>query len=103
MAESQEVKQVKQVNVTQVENQVEKKEVKKRVAKKQRKIVGVKDLEAEFGISGKQIRRHLRKMNENKKPRGPEPYQWYSDDPNYTKIRNNFKEIMKRKVTLHGK
>jgi len=66
-------------------------------------IVGVKDLEKEFKISGKQIRRHLRKMEENQKPRGPEPYQWYSDDPKFQAIRKNFQDILKRKVKLHGK
>jgi len=71
--------------------------------KSDRIIVGVKDLEKEFKISAKQIRRHLRKMEENHKPRGPEPYQWYSDDPKYQAIRDNFKTIIKRKVTLHGK
>ena len=68
--------------------------------KKDRKIVGVKDLEKEFKIPGKTIRRHLRKMNENTKPRGPEPYQWFEDDKNYQAIRENLKVIVKRKVSL---
>jgi len=66
-------------------------------------IVMVKDLEKEFKISAKQIRRHLRKMKENLKPRNTEHYQWYSSDPNLQKIRKNLKEIVKRKVTLHGR
>ncbi len=70
--------------------------------KSERRIVGVKDLEKEFKISGKQIRRHLRKMEENRKPRGPEPYQWYEDSKDYQAIRANFKAIMARKVRLHS-
>lgn len=69
-------------------------------AKPKRRIVGVKDLEKEFGITAKVIRRHLRKMEENTKPRGPEPYQWWHDDPRYLQIRKNFKTIVTRKVRL---
>lgn len=78
-----------------------KKQTKSR--KKERKIVGVKDLEAEFKIPGKTIRRHLRKMDENTKPRGPEPYQWYEDDKNFTKIRENLKQIVQRQPKLQAK
>lgn len=83
-----------------VVEKVQKPEVKKAKprAKGTRKpsIVGVKDLEKEFGMTGKVIRRHLRKMVENKKPRGPEPYQWLSNDPNFKKIRENLKKISQR-------
>ena len=69
-------------------------------SKSKRRIVGVPDLEKEFGITGKVIRRHLRKMEENTKPRGPEPYQWFHDDPKFIAIRKNFKTIVARKVRL---
>jgi DeoR/GlpR family transcriptional regulator of sugar metabolism len=67
---------------------------------KKGKIVGVKELEKEFGLSGRIIRRHLRKMAENTKPRGPEPYQWYSDDPNFKAIRSNLKAVVARQPKL---
>ena len=69
----------------------------------ERRIVGVKDLEEEFGMPGKAIRRHLRKMEENKKPRGPEPYQWFSDDPNFIKIQENLKAVVGRQPKLQVK
>ena len=67
---------------------------------KERQIHGVAHLEQEFGLTGKTIRRHLRKMEENRKPRGPEPYQWWSDDPNYITIRKNLKAIVDRQPKL---
>ncbi len=68
-----------------------------------RVIVGVKELEVEFGLTGKVIRRHLRKMEENKKPRGPEPYQWWSDDPNFLTIQKNLKAVIDRQPKLQAK
>jgi hypothetical protein len=65
--------------------------------KGQATIIGVKDLEKEFKIPGKTIRRHLRKMEENKKPRGPEPYEWKASDPNLKKIKAKLKAIADRK------
>lgn len=70
------------------------------MTRKNRRIVGVKDLEKEFGLTGKTIRRHLRKMKENTKPRGPEPYEWWSDGDDYTQIRKNLKGIVNRKPRL---
>ena len=69
-------------------------------SKSKKRIVGVKDLEKEFKLPGKTIRRYLRKMNENTKPRGPEPYQWFEDDKNYKAIRENLKAIVTRKPAL---
>lgn len=66
--------------------------------KKEKKIVGVKDLEAEFKMPGKAIRRHLRRMEENKKPRGPEPYQWLEDDKDLKAIRAKLAEVAKRQI-----
>ena len=69
-------------------------------SKSKKRIVGVKDLEKEFKLPGKTIRRYLRKMNENTKPRGPEPYQWFEDDKSYKAIRENLKAIVTRKPAL---
>jgi hypothetical protein len=81
----------------------EKKEQKPKAPAKAKMILGVKDLEAEFGLTGKTIRRHLRKMEENKKPRGPEPYQWFADDPGFKKIRENLKAVIARQPKLQVK
>ncbi len=70
--------------------------------KKEKKIVGVKDLEAEFKMPGKTIRRHLRRMEENKKPRGPEPYQWLEDDKDLKAIREKLAEVAKRSKVANG-
>lgn len=66
-------------------------------------IVTVKDLEAEFGIPAKTIRRHLRKMDENVKPRGPEMYQWNKSDANLKKIKKNLEAIIARQPALQAK
>lgn len=60
--------------------------------KKEVKIWTVKDLEEEFGVKGKIIRRHLRKMEENIKPRGPQRYEWKETDPKFKKIRKKLAE-----------
>jgi len=84
----------------QTKKETQPKEQKQTKQKKQKQIIGVKDLEEEFGIPGKTIRRYLRKMDENKKPRGPEPYQWNHDDPHLKQIKKNLQEIAKRKPAL---
>jgi hypothetical protein len=89
------------VAVKETKAPVEKKPAAK--GKKERRIVGVKDLEAEFGLPGKTIRRHLRKMEENKKPRGPEPYQWFEDDKDFAKIRANLQNVVARQPKLQAK
>jgi hypothetical protein len=74
----------------------------KRKPAAKRQIVGVKQLEAEFGLTGKVIRRHLRKMEENTKPRGPEPYQWWSTDPVFKQIRKNLQAVVDRQPRLQA-
>jgi len=91
-------KETKTKKQKQTKKETQPKEQKQ--TKKQKQIIGVKDLEEEFGIPGKTIRRYLRKMDENKKPRGPEPYQWNHDDEDLKKIRQNLKEIKSRKPSL---
>ncbi len=56
-------------------------------------IVTVKDLESEFGLKGKVIRRYLRQMEENTKPRGPQRYEWFENSDELAEIRKNLQEI----------
>ena len=55
-------------------------------------LVTIKDLEAEFGLKGKIIRRHLRKMEESTKVRGPQRYEW---EPKSTELK-----AIKAKLTI---
>lgn len=93
-------KQKKQKKSTPKKQPKEEKPKETKQSKSKAKIVGIKDLEKEFNMPGKTIRRHLRKMEENKKPRGPEPYQWFASDPNLKKIKKNLKEIAERKPSV---
>ena len=61
--------------------------------KSEQKIVTVKDLESEFGLKGKIIRRYLRQMEENTKPRGPQRYEWFENSDELAAIRKNLQEI----------
>lgn len=59
-------------------------------------LVTVKDLEAEFGIKAKVIRRHLRKMEESTKARGPERYEWEVKSPELKAIRTKLATLAKK-------
>ncbi len=96
----QEQKQEKKAIKQKKQVKQKKQETKPKSKKKQIQIVGVKDLEKEFKIPGKTIRRYLRKMEENTKPRGPEPYQWKEGSKELKAIRANLKAIVSRKPSL---
>lgn len=82
------------------------KKAKKEIAKKKENktstkatgIITVKDLEQEFGLKAKVIRRYLRKMEESSKPRGPEKYQWDSKSKELKIIRKNLEAVVNKKV-----
>ena len=58
-------------------------------------VVTVKDLEGHFGIKAKVIRRHLRKMEESTKPRGPQRYEWDLTSEELAAIYQNLDKVAK--------
>jgi len=78
---------------------IEKKSEKPKVEKPKVEtgLVNVKDLEAEFGLKAKVIRRHLRKMEESTKERGPSRYEWETKSAELAAIRKNLKAIVNKK------
>lgn len=86
----EEVKMEKKVNKKKDENN-------KEVKKMEKAIITVKHLEEEFGMKAKVIRRHLRAMEENSKPRGPEQYQWWEDSKELAAIKKNLKAQKQKK------
>jgi len=96
--EKQEQKKDKKQNKKEKQTKQKKKEEQPKKNKSSKaRIVGVKDLEKEFGVPGKTIRRYLRRMEENTKPRGPEPYQWYENSKEFKAIKEKLAEVVKRK------
>lgn len=96
--EKQEQKKEKKQNKKEKQTKQKKKEEQPKKNKSSKaRIVGVKDLEKEFGVPGKTIRRYLRRMEENTKPRGPEPYQWYENSKEFKAIKEKLAEVVKRK------
>jgi len=69
------------------------KHVQNEKKKTEQKIITVKDLESEFGLKGKIIRRYLRNMEENTKPKGPQRYEWFENSEELASIRKNLQEI----------
>lgn len=60
-------------------------------------LITVKDLEKEFGIKAKIIRRHLRKMEESTKERNSTRYEWDPKSEELKAIRKNLKAITTKK------
>lgn len=91
-------KEVKETAEVKKQNQnKEVKEMTKKEKKTEKKIVEVKDLEAEFGIRAKVIRRHLRSMEESTKPRNSEKYQWWEDSEELATIKKNLEAAVAKK------
>ncbi len=91
-------KEVKETaKVTEETKNKEVKEVAENKTKSEKKIVEVKDLEAEYGIKAKVIRRHLRQIEESTKPRNSEKYQWWEDSKELAEIRKNLEQIIQKK------
>ena len=91
-------KEVKETaKVTEETKNKEVKEMAENKTKSEKKIVEVKDLEAEYGIKAKVIRRHLRQMEESTKPRSSEKYQWWEDSKELAEIRKNLEQAIQKK------
>jgi len=79
----------------------EKKETKPKKKKAEKKIIGIKELEKEYKMEGKKIRRLIRNHTLSDKPRGPASYQWWEDSKELKGIREflkNKKEQEKKQI-----
>lgn len=93
------VKAAKEKKLLADKPKAKKEKAPKKGAPKTSGVISVKDLEEEFGMKAKVIRRYLRKMDESTKPRGPEKYQWDANSKELKAVRKNLQAISEKKAS----